>query len=113
MQNREYPFVGPKDGNDESTIVELSSGLVLYITRSNTSPCLGGKVANSSRSRCLEFALSSDGGTSFGAVGSETVNNQLAGPSSAVSAVAVIDNHNDVAHNYFKTNWKRRLNHPI
>lgn len=106
MQNRAYPFVGPKDGNDESTIVELSSGLVLYITRSNTSPCLGGKMANSSRSRCLEFALSSDGGTSFSAVGKETVNNQLAGPSSAVSALAVIDNHNDVAHNYFKTNWK-------
>ena len=56
--------------------------------------------------RCLEFALSSDGGTSFSAVGKETVNNQLAGPSSAVSALAVIDNHNDVAHNYFKTNWK-------
>ena len=31
----------PKDGNDESTIAELQDGTVLYITRSNTSPCSG------------------------------------------------------------------------
>ena len=85
--------IGPKDGNDESTIVELGSGEVLYITRSNTSPCRAGKLSNNPASRCLEFALSTDGGTSFSAVGNETVNNQLAGPPTAVSALAVVE-HN-------------------
>eukprot|EP01052_Picozoa_sp_SAG31_P054351 SAG31_NODE_14416_length_807_cov_1.725989_1_plen_175_part_10 len=87
-------------------MVELRSGEVLYITRSNTSPCRDGKAANNSRSRCLELALSSNGGTSFGTIGKETVNNQLAGPSSAVSALAVVEHSDNVAHNYFRTNWK-------
>ena len=46
----------PKDGNDESTIAELQDGTVLYITRSNTSPCSSADSA----SRCLELARSTD-----------------------------------------------------
>eukprot|EP01043_Picozoa_sp_COSAG02_P026156 COSAG02_NODE_1498_length_12281_cov_14.846741_12_plen_339_part_00 len=86
--------------------MELRSGEVLYVTRSNTSPCRDGKAAKNNRSRCLELALSSDGGTSFSSVGRETVNNQLAGPSSAVSALAVVEHNHNVPRNYFKTNWK-------
>lgn len=92
----------PHDGNDESTVVELADGEVLYITRSNTSPCTGG----GSTSRCLELARSTDGGTSFAAVGRETVNHELAGPPCQVSALAVIDSNASMAHNYFRTNWR-------
>jgi hypothetical protein len=92
----------PHDGNDESTVSELANGTVLYVTRSNTSPCVG----QADTSRCLEMARSTDGGTSFVAVGKGTVNDQLAGAPAAVSMLAVVDHTSDEAHNYFKTNWK-------
>ena len=92
----------PKDGNDESTIAELQDGTVLYITRSNASPCSAADPA----SRCLELQRSSDGGQTFAAVGDGTANKDLAGPPTDISAVSVPAVNTTVQHNYFSYDWK-------
>jgi hypothetical protein len=100
----------PRDGNDESTIAELASGEVLYVTRSNSAPCRArhhGGITRTATSRCLELARSTDGGSSFAQVGSGTVNDELAGVPAAVSLLAVAEpSHAGAMHNYFRTNWK-------
>ena len=92
----------PHDGNDESTIVELTNGDVLYITRSNSSPC----SAQDTSSRCLELQRSTDGGQSFAQIGAGTANPGLAGPPCDISAVSVSAINHTINHNYWSYDWK-------
>ena len=88
----------PKDGNDESTVTELVDGTVLYITRSNTAKCSRG-----SPDLCLELARSTDGGTTFEAVGASTANAGLRGPPDDISFLSMINNSR--GHRWFAFDW--------
>ncbi len=77
----------PKDGNDESTVVEQTSGELIYLTRSSYGDS----------EHHLGVALSTDGGTSFSLLGSRS---ELNGPPDDVSVIA-LERPAPFAKNYF------------